>query len=179
VALPPDVEKLMGSVRQFVDGQSERAEKLEELFATVADDLARLARSNAEQVELLKEMNRRWEVNTTARQSLDQKLAHLPNLADAQRETMVSISRHLEAGRESTDRETVALTELRTAVDAVGDATGASTRVVQQLLDQAEDRERGSVELLHTLVKRLTVLGVVLVSLVGVSVLLALLSLMR
>ena len=46
-------------------------------------------------------------------------------------------------------------------------------------MDQAQDRERGSVELLHTLAKRLTVLGIVLVLLVAVSALLALLTLMR
>jgi len=177
--LSPDLERLTLTVREFLDGQIERMTKMDEHFATLSDHLARTARAGSEQVDVLNEMNRRWEVETTARQSLDQKLAHLPTLADAQREMMVSISRHLEAGRESLDRETVALTELRVAVTAVGDATGASTQVVQQLLDQAEERERGTVESLHTLTKRLTVLGAVLVALVAVSALFAFLRLIR
>lgn len=179
VTVSPDVERLTLSVREFMDGQAERTAKLEELFATISDHLVRMARAGSEQVDVLKEMNRRWEVETTARQSLDQKLARLPVLADAQRETMVSISRHLEAGRASLDRETAVLAELLTAVTAVSDATGASTRVVQQLLDQAEERERGTVEVLHTLTKRLTVVGTVLVALVAVLALFALLTLIR
>ncbi|MEK7757025.1 MAG: hypothetical protein AAB385_07420, partial [Planctomycetota bacterium] len=95
------VIKIVESVEKHLELQSERGESMAGSMNRLADSLEHLPETSKAQVELLSTMNHQMSVDGACVKRVEENLSQLPRLADAQRETMVSIGRQLDLSRQT------------------------------------------------------------------------------
>lgn len=172
-------DQLLESIRDLLERQDRRAEQAAVELSTAGEHVAGLSSAVREQANMLGEISLKLEAEATGRQTLAQGLAQLPRLADAQRETMVSIARQLEAGREAADRQSAVLGELRQALEVLGEATRASAAIVERLRAEAVERDRRADERLDLLIRRVSMLGAAATVLAAVGLVLGVVAVVR
>ncbi len=101
---------------------------------------------------------------------VEESLSQLPKLADAQRETMVSIGRQLNVSREAGERMVDTVRDVGQTVTKVGEATEASTRNIQEMRWDAAARDERVAVLLEEQTRRFAIFAWVAIGLAVVAV---------
>lgn len=173
------VIKIVESVEKHLELQSERGESMTGAMNRLAENLEHMPETSKTQVELLSTMNHQMGVDGACIKRVDENLSQLPRLADAQRETMVSIGRQLDLSRQTGDRVGTALEGFQQAVTLLGEATGASAKALQELRWNASAREERVATLLQEQTRRLTFFAVAAVGASVVAAVIGIIALLR
>ena len=94
---------LVASIREHLELQDKRAERMAPTLERLAEGLADIPSASKAQVDLLSRVGDLLESEVERTKNLEASLSQLPHIADAQRETMVSMGRQLDVLRESGD----------------------------------------------------------------------------
>jgi hypothetical protein len=173
------IVRLVESVQTHLERQGERSEVMARSLSSVADSLTSLPEASRSNSEALSAINVRLETDGATLKRLDDNLSPLPRLADAQRETMVTIGRHLEVARESNEKLVTTLDGFQQAVTLVSEATSATARALQQIRVDAGAKEDRVAAALREQTRRMTMFAAAAVGLATVAAVLAVVALFR
>ena len=150
------VVELVTSLQEHFKLQDERGERMARSLDRVAESLAAVPGASQNQLESLARIHEQLQAEIATAKRLEELLSELPHIADAQRESMVSIGRQLDVMRDRGDNSTAALSELHQTVSRLGEAAGASTAVLKSFHVESAAREERTAELLERQTRRLT-----------------------
>ncbi len=162
------IVKLMDAIQAHMAGQEQRSEQMVRSLDQLASGQAQAPEAQRQQVELLSSIREAVAAEAAGSKRIEDQLAQWPGIADAQRETMVSISHQLDSTRETNERVGSALTEVHAATTGLSAATESSTKLVFQLRSDALAREQRLAELLEFQTKRLSTIAWTAIALGGV-----------
>ncbi len=172
------VVNIVESVQKHLEQQGERAESMAGSLTRLAESLEHLPDTSKTQLEHLTRINHQMGVDGACVKRVEENLSQLPRLADAQRETMVSIGRQLDLSRQANDRVAATLDGFQQAVTLLSEATGTSTKVLQDIRWDASAREERVAAILREQTRRLTIFAAaagaatIVVGLIGIIALL-------
>lgn len=135
------VVKLMDGIQQHMSSQDERSERMVQALDRLVENQADAPQVSQRQLEALCSISDAVSADAAARKRIEEELAQLPRIADAQRETMVSIGRQLEATRETNEHVGTAVSEVHRSVASLGDVTESSLKTLERLQAEATVRE--------------------------------------
>ena len=123
-------------------------------------------------LELLTNISESAAAGAVCAKRAEEGMMQLPQLADAQREAMVSMDRHLDVSQQTTERLTGTMTEVRQALTSLGEATEASTKGLSDMRCDAAARDERVAGLLQKQTMRLTMFAwsVLVLALVAAAV---------
>jgi hypothetical protein len=173
------VTELLESIRKQLEIQGQRMERMGHSLEQLGVILERLPEASQTQNEVLSAIKQLAESAVTGAARAEERLSQIPRIADAQRETMVSIGRQLDLLRESGDREMEALSGLEQAVSRLAETAGASTAALKELHDDSLARDRHLREGIEKQTKRLTLFSALAVSIAAIAIVLGLVALFR
>ncbi len=179
VGRPSEIVQLIDSIHLHLAEQGRSMEGLRTTVDRVAESLSALGSASERQVDLLAGMGPRIEAGATAAKKSEESLSELPRIADAQRETMVSVARQLDLLHGSAEQSVGALTEFRGSVAHLGEAGDASLAALRELHADLRDRETRFVEEYRRLAAKLVLIGWSFVGVAVVAMILALIGLFR
>ncbi|MBI1827138.1 MAG: hypothetical protein HY287_18100 [Planctomycetes bacterium] len=140
------VAQLVESVGRHIEQQGQRTEQIAGSLNRLAESLAEMPTILRSHTDALSGIRDNLAGTADFTKRIDENLSQLPRIADAQRETMVSIGRGLEASRQSDERITTVLDGCHKGLSQLADATGASAKALQELRwDTASREERVAV----------------------------------
>lgn len=160
---------LVASIRNHLEQQDRRAERMGPTIEALAEGLGKIPEAANTQVELLAEIERRLQHDAERAKRTEVALAQLPHVADAQRETMVSMGRQLETLNEANERGAVAFQEFRQVLSQLTDATHASTSFLKQIQVDSAAREDHMARLMMEQTKRFTLFALAVIILAAVA----------
>jgi hypothetical protein len=173
------VVNIVESVQKHLEQQGERAESMAGSLTRLAESLDHMPETSKTQLELLSTMNHQMGVDGACVKRVEENLSQLPRLADAQRETMVSIGRQLDLSRQTNDRVATTLDGFQQAVTLLGEATGASAKALQDMRSDASSREERVATILQEQTRRFTIFAAVAVGLLLVAGVIGVIALIR
>jgi len=173
------VIKIVESVQKHLELQGERGDSMAGSLNRLAASLEHMPEASKAQVELLSSMNHQMSVDGACVKRVEENLSQLPRLADAQRETMVSIGRQLDLSRQTGDRVGTTLEGFQQAVTLLGEATGASAKAMQEMRRNASEREERVATILQEQTRRLTFFAVAAVGMSIVAAVIGIIALLR
>jgi len=121
--------------------------------------LAYLPAWSKTQLELLSSIRDSLDQNASRSKRMEDALSQWPQLADAQRETMVSIGRQLDAARQTDERLVQGLSQLHDAVRSLSAVTVSAAATAQQMHAETRLREEGLTRLLEKHTKQITLVA--------------------
>jgi len=173
------VIKIVESVQMHLELHSERGESMAGSLNRLAESLEHMPETSKAQVVLLSKLNHQMGVDGACVKRVEENLSQLPRLADAQRETMVSIGRQLDLSRQTGDRVGTTLEGFQQAVTLLGEATGASAMALQDMRRTASEREERVATILQEQTRRLTFFAVAALSASIVAAAIGIFALLR
>lgn len=173
------VVKLMDGIEQHMAAQDERSDHLVRALDRVVETLTDASTTSHQQLEVLSAIRESTTAGEAGRKRLEEELAQLPRLADAQRETMVSIGRQLDAAQSTDEKIAASMVEVNESVAGLAKVTEASRDTVAHLRTDAALREEHLASMLHEQGKRLTIVAWSAISLAGVVTIVFLVDLIR
>ena len=173
------INELMESIRKHLESHEERMERMEHFLDKTNAALEHLPEASRTHSDLLSAIQKLTESAATSATRAEEYLSQIPRIADAQRETMVSIGRQLDLLRESGDREMEALSGFQEAVTKLAEASGASTAALKEMHDDSVARETHLQEAVERQTKRLTLFSALAVSVAAIAIVLGLIALLR
>ncbi len=137
------VVDLMGSVQTHLSDQGVRGERMAGSLDSLAESLSYVPDASRAQLDALGAIKDQLATDGAGLRRLEESIAQLPQIADAQRETMVAIARDLEESRETTAKVVGTLDGFRESMSQVGEASSATGRAIEKIRwDQAARDER-------------------------------------
>ena len=173
------VVDLVESIQEHFKVQDERGVRMVESLDRMAENLTHAPETSKRQAELLSEIRAQLEAEAAGAKRLEETLAELPHIADAQRESMVSIGRQLDMMRGVTERSATAFSELQGGVAQLGEATNASTTALKHMHVDSAAREDRMVELLEGQTKKLTLFAAAAIVLAALAAVVGVVALLR
>ena len=170
---------LVGSIRNHLELQDRRAERMAPTLERLAEGLANIPEAAKTQIELLADIGRHIESDAERARRIEAAFSQLPHIADAQRETMVSMGRQMDTLNEANERGVAAFGEFRQTLSQLTDATGASTSSLKQIQLDAAAQEDNLARLLEQQTRRLTLFACAAIALATVAAAVSLLALLR
>ncbi len=128
-----EMKELVESVRADLTAQTQSVEAVRVTLERVAELLERVAGDSPQLAELLTGMAGQIDAGAAASKKAEESLSELPRIADAQRETMVSVARQLDLLHGSAERSAGALTEFKGSVTHLGEAGDATLAALSEL----------------------------------------------
>lgn len=168
---------LIASIRNHLELQDQRAERMAPTVDRLATGLANIPEAARTQVELLSGITKHLENDADRAKRIEGLLSQLPHLADAQRETMVSVARQLDLAMEISGRQTGVLEECQGALSHLGDLATESTAALGKLYAESTEKEERLVRLITVQTSRLTLFCGAAIAVAAVAVVLGLLAL--
>lgn len=173
------VAGLVESIQDHLTSQAQRTDSIAVSLEKLAGSLAHLPDSASTQLGMLEKISDEVARSSGSARRLEDTLGQLPQLADAQREAMVSVGRQLEASCEATGEMASTLSGVRDVVAQVGETTTASTESLKNLRSELTNREQRVATLLSEQTGRLDRFAWTLVGLVAAILIVAVLVLVR
>lgn len=168
---------LIASIRQHLELQDQRAERMAPTVEKLAQGLANIPEAARMQAELLAGITRKLETGADQAKRIEGLLSQLPHIADAQRETMVSVARQLDTVVETGGKQSAALEECRSALSGLADLTSGSTAAITQMNAESTTRNEQLARLMITQTRRFTFFAIASMVLAAVAIVLGLLAL--
>ncbi len=150
---------LVESIQAHCQVQDRRSQQAVDSLDQMVGHLAEARDSANARKDLLSNLAEQVTDHTARTRRMEENLAQLPRLADAQRESLAAIGRQLDSARQTADRATTTLTGLEHAVSSLGEATVASAKSLRQLHEDSCAREERMADLLSQQTKRMTYLA--------------------
>lgn len=147
---------LVESIQHHLTLQDQRAERLAPAIERLAEGLANLPATSKSQLDLLNRIHALLEADLAGSKRIEAVLSQIPQIADAQRETMVSMGRQLDVLREMGDRSVASATSLQDAMSELARTTTDGTSAIKQMHVDSASREEQVVALLETQTRRVT-----------------------
>lgn len=173
------VVNLVESIQRHLAVQEERSAIVAQSLARLADSLERTPEWSAEQRRLLEGIARNADGQTGALQRIEGSLVQLPALADAQRESITTVSRQLDAARQTHERVSTAVDGFRAAATAVGESCQASASEMRQMQEGARQGEARMAAMFQEQSRRFTVFAMVVGGVGVVSAIIGLVAMLR
>lgn len=149
------VVHLVESVQRHLEAQGERSESIARSLETLANSMSHLPDASKAQIGLLERVSEEMTSQVGAIRRLEDVLSQLPPLADAQRESIVSLERHVESSRQTNESVTTALGGVRDTISACGESATASVAALKELRREYTGREERLAVLLEVQNQRL------------------------
>ncbi len=173
------VATLIDAMQRHLSSQAESSEALARWQDELVQSLSQVPETSRKHLELLTAISDAVSLNAAGAKRVEESLVQLPQLADAQRETMVSIAGQLDLSRQTTERVAGAIEGFQQVLIKLGETSEMSTRTLQHMrLDAAAGEERVA-ELLEQQSKRLVVFAWSALGLCVVAAVLGLVALFR
>ncbi len=172
------VENLMDAIQRHMESQADRSERIACSLDRLAQSLSGVPETFRHQLELLTTISETAVSEQARMNRMEESLAQWPEIADAQRETMVSISRQLDAAREMDERVTSTINECRVAFGHVEEATTTSTSAVERFAATASASNERIATLMHEQDKRFRSFSWSAMVLAGIATVIAVISLL-
>lgn len=173
------VVKLIDAVQEHLASQADRSEMMARSLERLAESLAFVPEASRRQLELLSAISETVAADAACAKRVEESLSQLPGIADAQRETMVSIGRQLDSSRQTSDRIATTTDSLQQAVTRLGEATDASAKVTEEMHRDTRSNDQRVATLLQEQSKRFALFAWSAVGLAAVAAALGLFALLR
>ncbi len=173
------VVELMDKIRAHMSAQEERTEAIVRAVAVLNERLAELPEWGRRQEEALRRVAEASESQQGSMKRLEGELMQLPQLADALRETLVSVDRNLTDSTETARRVAVTVDELGSAVTRLSDTSETSAKKIEQFRWDLNARDDRMTMLLERQTQRLTWFALAAVGLGAVGVGIGVAALLR
>ncbi len=147
---------VLDSLQKHFDTHEQRSGTIAESLEKLAAHLAPIPETSKAHSELLGAIRDGLEAHAARAKRIDESLSQLPQLADLQRETFVSIGRQLEVSRQTSERVAEVLNRFQQAVTVFGDATTASTAALREIQTDSAVKQQQMVKVLEDQTKRFT-----------------------
>lgn len=136
------VVALVDSIHTHLEEQKDRTDDMRQSLQTLARYMAEQPAQGRAQIAALERIERQMESQSQRSRKLDENLSELPRLADAQRETLATVGRHLDRSGDQFDRITGALGEFKDTVKGVGEAASAASSREERLAQLVEEQTK-------------------------------------
>lgn len=167
---------LIVSIRQHLELQDQRAERMAPTVDRLAEGLANIPEAARTQVELLSGITKHLESDADSAKRIEGLLSQLPHLADAQREAMVSVARQLDLAMEISGKQTGVLEEFGGALSHLGNLATESTAALGKLYAESTAKEERVARLITVQTRRLTLFCVAAIAVAATGVVLGLIA---
>lgn len=162
------VVALIESIQGHMRTQDERTERMVASLGRIAESLSRMPEHSQAQVESLGQIQQQLEGDAAQARRLEENLAQLPALADAQRETMVSVGLQMDELRESGERSVECLSSFGEVISGLEQSTGAASDTLREIHREAASREDRLTDLLRDQNRRLTLFAYAAIAMAAV-----------
>lgn len=156
---------LVESIQDHMERQDQRGESMSRAMSALAESMAPVGDTAREQLRVLCEMNAQ--------------LGQMPRIADAQREAVVAIGRHMDAAGKTNERMSGTLDGFHRAVTNLGDASNASTAALRQMHADAAAREERMAGVLRDQTRRFTWIASMAIAIAAISAAISAVVLLR
>lgn len=180
------VESLMDAIERHMESQADRSERIACSLDSLAQSLTGVPEAFRHQLEVLANIRETVTAEQDRAGRIEESLAQWPRVADAQRETMVSISRQLDEAREANAGTSSAIEECRHAFAKVEETTSASTKALERYTGETRTGTQRMAALLEEqadlqagLASRFQLFAWAAIGLAGVAAVIAVISLLR
>ncbi len=174
-----EMKELIDSTRTHLAEQTQSVAAIRAALDRVTESLARIASDSPRQADLLEGMASRIDAGASAAKKAEESLSELPRIADAQRETMVSVARQLDLLHGSAERSAGALTEFRASVSHLGEAGDANLVALADLRADLRGLEARCLGEYRRQAAKLTLIGWTLTGLAAAALILMAIGLIR
>ncbi len=174
-----NVVGLVESIQEHMESQGGRSERMAHSLDRLAVSLEGISGASKTQMDQLAGIGEELKSGTASTKRTEELLSHVPQMADAQRETMVSVGRQLDVLRQGNERGTESLVQLHEAIVRLSEATGASTTALKHMHVDSVAREERLTELLEEQTKRLTLFAWMAIAVAVTAMVLGLVALLR
>lgn len=173
------VVKLIDTIQSHMSSQGERSEAMTRSLDRMAEHFAEMSGAARKQSEYLSEIAETSATEAACAKRVEDGLLQLPQLADAQRETMVSIGGQLDLSRQTIDRVAGSMDGFQQAVGNLAQVTEASTKKLQEMRWDTTAREERIAALLQEQNRRMTYFAVAAMALALVAAVMGVIALFR
>lgn len=171
--------QLVDAINGHLLGQRERTELMNAALHRLADGLERFPEASKAEFQLLERVAADSGAAVTNLKRLSETLAQLPELADGQREAMVTLHRELERGRESDQQLRESLVGVGRGIAALSEATQGLRPMLDRLRCEVASGQERLLMIVERHANRTTWLTVATVSGSALGILFALIALFR
>ena len=168
---------LVESIRTHSEFQQQQLRRVNSSLDRLAELMEKAPDALAAHGQSLAHIQQQLDAGIGSVKALQQGLSQLPSLADAQRETMVGVSRQLEVLRQLHDREDKTLASCQTVLQEVGQAFSSSTETIKRIHLDAVNREDEVARVLDRQSRRLMQMSIAVSVLAVLAVILGLVAL--
>lgn len=173
------VVTLMDSMHDHLASQAELSGRMDRSLVRIAEAVSRPAQAPVEQVELLTSISEAVTADAAASKRLEEALSQVPQIADSQRETMVSIGRQLEVAHSTNERVVGSMDSVESALSRLGDVTDASTRSAESLRQDSAARDQRFSAMVEQQTRRFTLFAWSAIGLAVVAVVIGVVALLQ
>ncbi len=171
--------ELVDAIREHLTAQSERSELMNAALHRLADGLERFPEASKAELHLLERVAADSGATATNVKKLSEALAQLPELADGQREALVTIHRELERGRESGQQLRETLDGVGRAIASLSDATANLRPMLDRLRSELTAGQERLLMIVERQAERMTWFTASALGAAGLGILLSLIALFR
>lgn len=170
---------LVESMQEHLGQNAERTEMMAKSIERLADNLEALPETSRRQLEVLESIREEAAADTQRAVNIEQSLSQLPQLADAQREVMVTISRRMEESKDTDEKLSETLSGVRQSVELMSRATETSANAITMMRSEESERQDKIAKLLQQQTDRITWMASSAIALAVIAVILGLISLFK
>jgi chromosome segregation ATPase len=173
------LEELVSSIKEHLESQVKSSDVLVDALDRLAEGIEGLPAAAKDEQQVLDRIGTDLSSGLGALKRLESALAHLPKLADAQRETIVAMNGELSRLRETDEKIATALNGVQQIMVELRDGIGRSAGVMRDFRTEMAERHEHLAAAIEQQVQRFLKLAVVAVALGGLAVVLGLIGLLR
>lgn len=173
------IVKLFDSIQEHFASHAERSATMVQSVNRMVDGLGGVAELSRQQQLIVTQIQESTATSAASAKRVEEGLLQLPQLADAQRETMVSIGRQLDFSRQTMERVSGSMDGFQQAIRNLAAVTETSTKKLEEIRWDAGAREERVASLLERQNRLLTKFAWSALGVGGVAAVIALASLFR
>ncbi len=148
---------LIDSIETHLGAQAKQSEKMARSLDRLAENLSHIPETSRRELELLSTISESAGTSAASAKRTEDGLVQLPRIADAQRESMVSLRQQLDASQQTDERVAGAMGGVQEAVTKMGEATDASAKGLRDMRWEASACAEHVIKLVEAQTKRLTI----------------------
>lgn len=180
--LEEDYERIVGlvdNIQAHLSAQEQRGESMVQSLERMAICLSDLPGLTRQQLDILTQLQEIAVTQSGSMKRLEGELMQLPRIADAQRETLVSIDHRLEESRKTDERVAASMEAFHGSVSLLSETSRATAHKMEQMREDATSREERLAKLLEEQTDRLTQFAFCAIALALIAIVVGLIAVFR
>ena len=173
------VVKLMDAIETHMASQDARSERVASALEQLAGSIGDQPQATQKQLDVLNDIRETVAAEAEGTRRVEEELAQLPNIADAQREAMVSIERQLDHHRETSAHIGSAVGDVGQALSGLCEVTDASTKTLEHMRSDSAARDERLALLVEEHSRRFSAMAWWVIGLAGIVAVTGLIALFR